>query len=57
MNSRRNQGVVAAPDLSYGLKSGDSVRMGEEILRRSGFQAEDPAKVRDLRRQSAKGAA
>jgi hypothetical protein len=57
MNSRRNQGVVAAPDLSYGLKSGDSVRMGEEILRRSGFQADDPAKVRDLRRQSAKGAA
>ena len=53
--SRKSRGVEAAPDLSYGLKTTDSIRLGEEILRRSGFQAEDPAKVRDLRRQSGKG--
>jgi len=53
--SRKSRGVEAAPDLSYGLKTTDSIRLGEEILRRSGFQPEDPAKVRDLRRQSGKG--
>ncbi len=56
MSARRNRGVEAAPDLSYGLKTNDSVRLGEEILRRSGFLPDDPAKVRELRRQSGKGA-
>lgn len=54
MQARRSRGVEAAPDLSYGFKSGDSTRMGEEILRRTGFQPEDPAKVRELRRQAGK---
>jgi len=53
--SRKSRGVEAAPDLSYGLKTTDSIRLGEEILKRSGFQPEDAAKVRDLRRQSVKG--
>ena len=50
--ARQSRGVTSALDSSYGFKGNDSARLGEEILKRSGFRAEDPAKVRELRRQS-----